>query len=525
MTSHLRSFSSSFSQDTDGRKRFYDYAIGFDAKLDGQCQGVIAYHNSNMLPVTGGNTEPLSLFVKLDRGASRPTYAFFTTLEECVRARPTSGDAAASFRAMHTQCQPGVSPGPLSQFNVVTFCHLGSEPSSATAEVPHSATAKSAAADAFKPRALTATEPVLLGAGSQHFVLRDQDGNLTAAGVLPDFYIQLGVPPSGNGQPPRPLELNLAPGVDIQSMTVSETYFTCFLLTNGTVTCATFNDNIKDDKQNGRNYPYIINLPLPATAVSCGSYCVAVLSDGSAWFWHMGEFVFIESNGVSRRRAQSLPPGFPHFPPGFCFLTPTDHLQAPFDASYLLVPAKINLPQGETIVKMCSMILEVCAITSANKLYCSGIGGLGSQTLQSFAVPTTPVDLACSTSTAFALLSDGTVFSYGSGAYGQLGTGSTLPAYQFEQVMANGGASPLTNVAHIFAGGNGVCAVKADETVWCWCVLLFRLFYFYCYRCFAFIIPREPSASSTHSTMRPVTHAGRCLLPPSSSSLFLSLGA
>jgi alpha-tubulin suppressor-like RCC1 family protein len=66
---------------------------------------------------------------------------------------------------------------------------------------------------------------------------------------------------------------------------------------------------------------------------------------------------------------------------------------------------------------------------------------------------------------ACARKTDGTLWCWGSNAYGQLGTGGTAPSAVPVQVDPRGlGAE----VAQIYAGESHVCAVKTDGTLWCW---------------------------------------------------------
>lgn len=65
-----------------------------------------------------------------------------------------------------------------------------------------------------------------------------------------------------------------------------------------------------------------------------------------------------------------------------------------------------------------------------------------------------------------AVLSDGTAWCWGANNYGQLGDGTTDPSAVPVQVRQR--ASFLTHVRSISASFFQTCAVKTDDSVWCW---------------------------------------------------------
>lgn len=69
---------------------------------------------------------------------------------------------------------------------------------------------------------------------------------------------------------------------------------------------------------------------------------------------------------------------------------------------------------------------------------------------------------------SLALGSDGTVWSWGYNANGQLGDGTTTFRHTPVHVVGPGGTGILTNVVAIAAGANAGYAVKGDGTVWSW---------------------------------------------------------
>ena len=77
-------------------------------------------------------------------------------------------------------------------------------------------------------------------------------------------------------------------------------------------------------------------------------------------------------------------------------------------------------------------------------------------------VPATPA-IALGSSHTCALASDGTVKCWGDNLSGQIGDGTTIPAYWAPIAIAG-----LTNVTQIALGGGHTCALLSDRTVKCW---------------------------------------------------------
>lgn len=67
---------------------------------------------------------------------------------------------------------------------------------------------------------------------------------------------------------------------------------------------------------------------------------------------------------------------------------------------------------------------------------------------------------------SLALTSDGTLWSWGSNVYGQLGNGKNFDRYSPVQVTAAG--KPITSVRAIAAGAYHSLALRSDGTVWAW---------------------------------------------------------
>jgi alpha-tubulin suppressor-like RCC1 family protein len=66
-----------------------------------------------------------------------------------------------------------------------------------------------------------------------------------------------------------------------------------------------------------------------------------------------------------------------------------------------------------------------------------------------------------------ALVSGGKVECWGYNEYGQLGNGTTTDS-SIPVTVYSSGTTPLANVTHVSAGGSFACALISDGTVWCW---------------------------------------------------------
>lgn len=69
---------------------------------------------------------------------------------------------------------------------------------------------------------------------------------------------------------------------------------------------------------------------------------------------------------------------------------------------------------------------------------------------------------------ACALKTDGTVYCWGRNLRGAIGDNTTTNRYTPVQVLGIGGSGTLSDVSQIAAGGYFTCALKTDGTVYCW---------------------------------------------------------
>jgi alpha-tubulin suppressor-like RCC1 family protein len=98
--------------------------------------------------------------------------------------------------------------------------------------------------------------------------------------------------------------------------------------------------------------------------------------------------------------------------------------------------------------------------TSVTTVQVRGVGGSGYLTGVS--------QVAAKGDHSCALKSDGSVFCWGSNSSGQLGDDSTDNRFVPVQVVGVGGSGYLTDVSQIAAGYSHTCALKSDNSVFCW---------------------------------------------------------
>src|SRR5262249_39515169 len=63
-----------------------------------------------------------------------------------------------------------------------------------------------------------------------------------------------------------------------------------------------------------------------------------------------------------------------------------------------------------------------------------------------------------------AFTSDGAVWCWGDNRFGQLGTGDTVP----HTSPVNIDPADLPSVTEVYAGGQHSCALRVDNSLWCW---------------------------------------------------------
>jgi alpha-tubulin suppressor-like RCC1 family protein len=224
--------------------------------------------------------------------------------------------------------------------------------------------------------------------------------------------------------------------------------FGCVLTGDGGVAC--WGDNSESelgraiDAGTSDPTPGLVTLPMPATQVATGKdHTCALLTDQSVACWGAadhGQVGTVAEAGVATPR-------------------PIAGLVAR------------QIAAGE---------VSTCAITSTGAVACWG-GNQGGQlgrgdldagaldpTPQPVALPagTTALQIVSAVGSTCALLSDRTVWCWGDNAYGELGSGSSVPGFSPQPAPVAG----LSNIVQIAAGPGGwtTCALLQNGSVRCW---------------------------------------------------------
>jgi alpha-tubulin suppressor-like RCC1 family protein len=129
---------------------------------------------------------------------------------------------------------------------------------------------------------------------------------------------------------------------------------------------------------------------------------------------------------------------------------------------------------------------HTCAVRTDGTVWCWGYGGYGNlgdgSTGDAEGLRTTPVRVRRGSSTlrgvtkvavgagsTCAVRTDGTVWCWGDASQGQLGNGvSGGSEYRTKAVQVRRGSGFLTGVAHIATSGSHVCALRTNGSVYCW---------------------------------------------------------
>lgn len=151
-----------------------------------------------------------------------------------------------------------------------------------------------------------------------------------------------------------------------------------------------------------------------------------------------------------------------------------------------IVPAAVINPEQEDfdqLTAVASSQIGTCTLKTDGTVYCWGYNGAGTVGDGTTTNRTNPVqvhgvgdvgylsgvskitrgsDMTC------ALKTDGTVYCWGSGYAGDLGTGDGAGSYVPIQVHGVGNFGYLTDITDISAGAYHVCGLKSDQTVYCW---------------------------------------------------------
>jgi alpha-tubulin suppressor-like RCC1 family protein len=137
----------------------------------------------------------------------------------------------------------------------------------------------------------------------------------------------------------------------------------------------------------------------------------------------------------------------------------------------VLSPAQIGIGTDWTAVSTGGA--DTCAIHAKGTLWCWGGGGMGALGTGSYTNELTPVQIGSATDWASvstgggdtcAIRAGGSLWCWGANDYGQLGTGSTNDEFEPSPVQigtASGWATVSASTYHN-------CATRTDGTLWCW---------------------------------------------------------
>ncbi len=197
------------------------------------------------------------------------------------------------------------------------------------------------------------------------------------------------------------------------------------------------------------------NFTIPMIATGDGA-TYALKSDGTVWAWGDNSAGQLGDNSVT----QSNTPIQVHGTGNSGFLTGVISLAANTNAAYALKSDGTVWSWG---INSRGQLGDNTITQRKTPVQVLGLNGLG--VLSGI----TAITASKSGTSAYALKSDGTVWAWGENAQGQLGDNFTAdPAYTPVKVLDVGGSGYLTGVSAISAGQQFAMALKSDGTVWSW---------------------------------------------------------
>jgi len=187
-------------------------------------------------------------------------------------------------------------------------------------------------------------------------------------------------------------------------------------------------------------------------AITTGLYFTCALSDvGKAYCWGAGSYGQLGNGG----------------------------------ASYSLTPVAVSTSgvlQGKTLVAIDAGDEHVCAVDSAGRAYCWGSGGfgaLGDGTGEQRSVPVavdvsgvlsgkTLTDISAEGYTTCALSSASRPYCWGVGWSGQMGNGTTNKNNRSPVAVDASGVLADTTLTDISSGGSATCVLSSTGDLYCW---------------------------------------------------------
>jgi len=235
------------------------------------------------------------------------------------------------------------------------------------------------------------------------------------------------------------------------------------LKSDGTVWSWGYNafGQLGDNTTTQRNTPVQVHGPdnmgflTGITAIaSSNSTTYALKSDGTVWSWGHNGYGQLGDNTT----IQKSTPVQVHGPGDVGFLTGITAISASINSAYALKSDGTVWSWGENT--NASMLGDGTTTQRNTPVQVHGPGDVG--------FLTNVVALTSGNTSAYALKSDGTVWSWGANTYGQLGDNTTIQRLTPVQAHGPDNVGFLNNITAISAGTNSLYALKSDGTVWSW---------------------------------------------------------
>ncbi len=224
----------------------------------------------------------------------------------------------------------------------------------------------------------------------------------------------------------------------------------CALKTDGSIWCWGRNafGQLGNNSNVDSTWPVPVATLSNAMAVGAGyTHTCALLVDGTAWCWGSNSAGQLGDNTLDDR----------------------------------LVPVQVTTSGGGGTLSdlvTISTADHCCAVKGDGTIWCWGKNlygqlGDGSYDARTFASPVSDISTGLAVSVGgpghtCAILATGNIRCWGHNNWGQLGAGTSMKAFQPVSVSGPGGQGTLSGVLEVTAGSNHSCALKTDNTVWCW---------------------------------------------------------
>ena len=335
----------------------------------------------------------------------------------------------------------------------------------------------------------TATNWHSVGAGGSHTCAIKTDGSLWCWGLNGNG--QLG---TGNTNPQTNPTRESSNAENWRSVTVGNNH-SCAIKTDGSLWCwgTGFNGQLGTGNTSQQNNPTreSSNAVNWLTASAGSDHTCAVKNDGSLWCWGTGSNGQLgtgntnqqlnptrESSNATNWHTVSSAPGASHAcavkTDGslWCWGYNGNGALGTGNTNQQLNPAR----EFSNAIDWHSINIggsHSCAIKTDGSLWCwghSGYGQLGTGNTNQQSLPTREssntanwASVKATGEHTCAIRTDGSLWCWGNGAYGRLGTGNTN-----SQTSPTREVSNATNWGNVTTGNGHTCAIKADRSLWCW---------------------------------------------------------